>query len=148
MNYTYAYARRQMEEKFSKDLEIMKRENMKSEEIEIIRNLDIAEMRSDRRYYTHTVYSEDILINGENDERGTSDNYSFSQFPWMDDIENESLQKILKRLSDEELKMIDLIAMQGMSIKEAAKCFNMNYAAFYRKWRNLIDSFLKKSDKS
>jgi DNA-directed RNA polymerase specialized sigma24 family protein len=127
---------------------------MCDETIRRIREIDIKEFNSRRRYTTHTLPILSLYFQQDakelNEERNLSKcsalaisdvYFELSHSDWIEYIENELLYKKLKQLSKKQIKLLTYF-LEGYSQEQIADLFNVSQAAIAQRIR-VLKNFLK-----
>ena len=107
MEINLGYERR----KFYKEQEKLRKQyeeaGMTPEQIQAMYEFDLHQFNRDIAYYRHTQPLEDYLIEAVAVEQQPDED---RKFWWLDEIEDEELLEDLRRLSEDELEIIDKLA--------------------------------------
>ncbi len=157
MGINFAIERR----KFHETQEKLRREyeaaGMTPEQILAMYEADLKQFNRDIAYYRHTqtlsTYSEDFeeetqssLLKKNADALTVVQEPSLDEkFRWIDEIEDETLSRNLKLLSEEEIELIDKLAFGGYTQKELSVEYGKSPAAICLKLKT-IRKKLKKSE--
>lgn len=115
---------------------------MTDEQITAMYEFDLAQYRSDRRYYSHTQpFIESSFDDDCNGDEGKSpmldklieklsvkEDYSHenSRYWWIEDIDDSSLAKKLKSLSVDDIELLTLFAFDGYTQSEIASLYGIS----------------------
>ena len=136
MSWNDGYERRKFEARQKKQAEEYRALGMTEEQIQTMYEFDLAQYKSDRRYYMHTQqFTSSDFDDGEEDDSESSLLYKFfdeltcdietsghkSRYWWLEEIEDPALIRKLKTLSREDIELITLLAFDGYAKTEIAK---------------------------
>lgn len=120
MSWNNGYERKRFEKKLKKQREIYAKQGMTNSQIEEIEKLDWEIFNSDRRFFTHNQplefddFEEEtknpLMFYFAHDFFDTvSPDYSDKEW-WIDELEDERIYALVKKLSDEEKTILTMIA--------------------------------------
>lgn len=153
LNYGYEYAKFRAEQK--KQREYYLSLGMAEEAIAEIEKFDKEEFLSRLRYMEHTQSLS--VLNGEgNDDDSTSPLYEKfadrltvtietykprTRYDWIDELENPKVVEAVKRLTDEQIELITLIAFDGVSRQEISVLLGISSDAVYKRLERIRKKF-------
>ena len=149
--------------KFQKEQEKLKKQyeeaGMTQEQIQAMYEFDLHQFKRDLAYARHTQ----PLLSGTNSDFDEEEgkNILLSAYPerfsveqksseerkywWLDEIGDEELWNNLKRLSEDELDLIDLFVFQELTQEEIGRILNKSQSAVAQNLKNLRKKLKKSS---
>lgn len=153
MKFNYYIEKRKFEEKWDCFMKQCQDADMSNETIDKMREFDLKEFNSRRRYRTHTqpilslCLSQNMKDANETDKLskcsalGTSDTYfELSQPDWVEYVESIPLYKKLKQLSNNQMKILTY-SLEGYTHEQIAEIFKVSRQAI-SKSLTIIKKFL------
>lgn len=143
MSWNNGYERKRFENKLKKQREIYAKQGMTNSQIEEIEKLDWEIFNSDRRFFTHNQplefddFEEEtknpLMFYFAHDFFDTvSPDYSDKEW-WIDELEDERIYALVKKLSDEEKTILTMIAFDECSLNEVCRECGISRFALYRR---------------
>lgn len=143
MSWNNGYERKRFENKLKKQREIYAKQGMTNSQIEEIEKLDWEIFNSDRRFFTHNQplefddFEEEtknpLMFYFAHDFFDTvSPDYSNKEW-WIDELEDERIYALVKKLSDEEKTILTMIAFDECSLNEVCRECGISRFALYRR---------------
>ncbi len=156
MGFNYAKEKRQFDLEWKQLQKEYTDAGMSPAAIEAMHSYDWEMFLSRRTYENHTQALPDTYLSGEIDGEQstlfmrfsslsvTFDEENFSeQYAWIDAIEDASLSARLSKLSEQDLELLTLYAIEGYTQTEIALLLKRNQSVISRKI-NRLKIFLKK----
>ena len=143
MSWNNGYERKRFEKKLKKQREIYAKQGITNSQIEEIEKLDWEIFNSDRRFFTHNQplefddFEEEtknpLMFYFAHDFFDTvSPDYSDKEW-WIDELEDERIYALVKKLSDEEKTILTMIAFDECSLNEVCRERGISRFALYRR---------------
>ena len=128
---------------------------MSEEAIQAMYEFDLSVLNDERAYVDNTVAVSGVDNNGDAKQTFDSKQYedaititdtyheTKTRFAWVGEIQNEQLHSGLEKLSDHDLALLTLYAVDGFTEHEIAKAFKLSQPAIHKRIVK-IALFLKK----
>ena len=157
MSWNDGYERKMFAKRQKKQAEEYRALGMTEEQIKEMYEFDLEQFKSERRHRMHTqsLQVEEFEENDADESDNTLLNEFFdeltctietsgdkSRYWWVEEIEDEALERRVKGMASEEIEMITLLVFEGYTQIEASQKMGMPYRTFKFKFRNIKD-FLK-----
>lgn len=157
MSWNNGYETKKFEARQKKQAEEYRSLGMTEEQIKEMYEFDLEQFKSERRYRMHTqpLQVEEFEENDADESDNTLLNEFFdeltctietsgdkSRYWWVEEIEDEALERRVKGMASEEIETITLLVFEGYTQIEASQKMGMPYRTFKFKFRNIKD-FLK-----
>lgn len=158
MKFNYALEKKKFEEEWSSQEKKFKAAGMSEEAIQEIWVLDYREFKSRRVFCAHNQFIDYISAESEVVEEGKSpllekfmDRFSVidkesrpeDRYGWINEIENIELYTAIKKLKEEDIELITLLAFEGYSVVDIAILQGVSHQNVSRKMKRL-KKYLKK----
>lgn len=122
MNWNNGIERRRFKERMRMQAEEYRKAGMTDEQIDAMREFDYQAMLSNRRFYEHTDFIDDICEDYCTEDEGIYP-ICCDSHGWIYDLQNERLIDAVLGLNDIERYVITLIVFYGYSQHEVGKFF-------------------------
>lgn len=123
--------------KFEKAWKMMRKEyrkaGMSEENIEKMYQYDALMYNSERRYREHTEDNSESLWGSIADTAIVVSEMSGSRLEWLDEISDAGLYRKLKNLSEADLKLLTMYAIDGYTPTEIARMYNVSQPTISKK---------------
>lgn len=154
MGFYYATERKRFEQEWNKLRKEYEAAGMTSETIQLLYEFDLEFFRSQRTYENHTQVMPNEYIGDKESSHSslfrkfaistvTFDEADFSdRYSWIYTIENQNLLQSLCKLSEDDLELLTLYAIEGFTQSQIAKRLGCNQSVVSKKLKR-IKIFLK-----
>lgn len=141
MKWNNGYERKRFEAKQKKLAEEYRKAGMTEEQIKAMYEFDLEQFKKDRIYQMHTQAlqveefdeldadeSDNALIKHFENELTTSiEDGEHSRYWWIEELENATLARKIKMLTQEEIEILTLLVVDGLTQVEISKALNIPY---------------------
>ena len=152
MSWNNGYERKRFEKKLERQKKEYKELGMTDAQIAVMEAEDWDMFRSNRRYYSHTQPLE--YYDGFDDESRNplllhfkrnisvliSPDYSNKEW-WIEEIENEKIYNIIKKLTGEERTILSMLVFEGLPQNEVCRRCGISRFAVYRRMESIRRKF-------
>lgn len=162
MGWNDGIERKKFETRMKKQAEEYRAAGMTEEQIQAMYEFDLAQYKSDRRFYSHTQ-SLEVHEFEDDDEGDESDNsllkkfpealtatdedkyFSSTRFGWIESVKNEKLYDYLHDLDDLDLEILTMTVHEGYQLFELSEVLKVPYRTvkfrFAKIKKNILNIF-------